>query len=73
LHGRRAADIRFACGLHSRKLWQSDADADGDSHGYSYSYCDGNCYADSYYGTASNSVTTAAANTAASPVGRSRK
>ena len=31
----------------------------------------GNRYADSYYGTASNSVTAATANTGASPVGRS--
>ena len=47
----------------------SRPDANGDSHGYSY--CNGNCYADSYCGTACNSGTAAAANTAASPVGRS--
>ena len=34
-------------------------------------HCDGNLYANSYYGTASNSVTAAAPRTAASPVGRS--
>ena len=69
------------------QLWQSDADvdADGDSYshghgsyasgnanGYRYSHGCGNRYADSNCGTtASNSDTAAAANTGASPVGRS--
>ena len=72
---RSDADTRPACGLHTRNLWGAHAYPDGDSyshrdsHGYSYGY--GNRYADSYWGTASNSVTAAAPDTSASPVGRS--
>ena len=40
-------------------------------HSYSHGHGYGNRYADSYCGTASNSDTAAAANTGASPVGRS--
>ena len=65
-------------------LWQSHADPDGDSYShatatatpryadsYSHGHGYGNRYADSYCGTASNSDTAAAADTGASPVGRS--
>jgi len=80
---RTHADTRPACGLRSHDLWRSNADSDSDSdsysngdcncHRYSYSYDFGygKRYADSYCGTTSNSVTAAATNPGASPVGRS--
>jgi hypothetical protein len=57
----------------------TDGHGDGHGHCHSYSHCynygngDGNRYADGYWGTASNSVTAATANTGASPLGRQRK
>lgn len=61
--------------------WHSHADRDGDSYSYrdGYSHRDsdsdvhgdsnGNCYAHSYHGTASNSVPEAAPDTGASSLG----
>jgi hypothetical protein len=46
------ADTGRACGLHTHKLWQSNADTDGDSygdrHGDGFGYTDGNGYCNSY-------------------------
>ena len=58
------ADIRFACELHTHKLWQSHADAD--SHGDCYSH--GNTDAYTYPASKDYSDAETAADSAPAPV-----